>query len=73
VDREFGTGCLKVTPAHDPNDFVLGEKHGLQVINMMNDDGTVSPAGEKYVGMDRFEVRKKIIADIEALGQLVKV
>ncbi|MBL7943790.1 MAG: valine--tRNA ligase, partial [Flavobacteriales bacterium] len=72
VEMEFGTGCLKVTPAHDPNDFVLGEKHGLRVINMMNDDGTISEAGEKYIGMDRFEVRKKIVADIEALGQLVK-
>jgi len=72
VEMEFGTGCLKVTPAHDPNDFLLGEKHGLPSINMMNDDGTISPAGELYVGMDRFDVRKKIIEDLEASGALVK-
>ncbi|MDZ4823598.1 MAG: valine--tRNA ligase [Flavobacteriales bacterium] len=73
VEMEFGTGCLKVTPAHDPNDFVLGEKHKLEIVNMMNDDGTVSAAGQVYVGLDRFKARKKIAEDIEKLGQLVRV
>ena len=73
VDMEFGTGCLKVTPAHDMNDFVLGEKHGLQVINMMNADGTISEEGQLYVGMDRFEVRKQIADDLQAAGLLHKV
>jgi valyl-tRNA synthetase len=72
VEMEFGTGCLKVTPAHDPNDFVLGEKYQLPVINMMNDDGTISAAGELYVGMERFEVRKKIAEDLAAAGLLLK-
>jgi len=72
VEMEFGTGCLKVTPAHDPNDFILGEKHKLEVINMMNDDGTISEAGMLYIGMDRFDVRKKIAEDLEASGHLVK-
>lgn len=72
VEMEFGTGCLKVTPAHDPNDFVLGEKYLLPVINMMNDDGTISAAGELYVGMERFEVRKKIAEDLSAAGLLLK-
>ncbi|MFN8775707.1 MAG: valine--tRNA ligase [Flavobacteriales bacterium] len=72
VDMEFGTGCLKVTPAHDPNDFILGEKHKLAVVNMMNDNGTVSEAGQLYVGMDRFDVRKKIAEDLAAAGLLVK-
>ena len=69
---EFGTGCLKVTPAHDMNDFVLGEKHQLLVINMMNDNGTISEAAGHYVGLDRFECRKQIVADLEAAGHLVK-
>ena len=72
VEMEFGTGCLKVTPAHDMNDFMLGEKYKLEVINMMNPDGTISEAGQLYVGMERFEVRKKIVADLEAAGHLVK-
>lgn len=72
VEMEFGTGCLKVTPAHDMNDFMLGEKHGLQVINMMNDNGTISEAGQLYIGMDRFEVRKQIAEDLSASGNLVK-
>lgn len=72
VEMEFGTGCLKVTPAHDMNDFVLGEKYGLQVINMMNADGTISEAGELYVSMERFEVRAKISEDLQAAGHLVK-
>lgn len=72
VEMEFGTGCLKVTPAHDINDFMLGEKHGLKIINMMNDNGTISEAGELYVGMDRFEVRKKIAEDLASADHLVK-
>ncbi len=72
VEMEFGTGCLKVTPAHDMNDFVLGEKHQLLVINMMNDNGTISEAAGHYVGLDRFECRKQIVADLEAAGHLVK-
>ena len=72
VEMEFGTGCLKVTPAHDMNDFMLGEKHQLQVINMMNDNGTISDAAGHYVGLDRFECRKQIVADLETAGYLVK-
>jgi valyl-tRNA synthetase len=73
VDIEFGTGCLKVTPAHDINDYELGKKHGLETINMMNDDGTVSEAGILFVGEDRAIVRKKIVKEIEAIGQLNKI
>jgi valyl-tRNA synthetase len=72
VEMEFGTGCLKVTPAHDMNDFMLGEKHQLQVINMMNDNGTVSDAAGHYIGLDRFECRKQIVVDLDAAGHLVK-
>lgn len=73
VDMEFGTGCLKVTPAHDVNDYELGQKHNLETINIMNADGTISEEGELYVGMDRFEVRKQISKDLEEAGNLVKV
>ncbi len=73
VDIEFGTGCLKVTPAHDVNDNELGEKHGLEVINMMNPDGTISQEGQLYVGMDRFEVRKQIAKDLDEAGFMVSV
>jgi valyl-tRNA synthetase len=73
VDMEFGTGCLKVTPAHDPNDYILGEKHQLEVIDVMNPDGTLSAAAQLYVGQDRFAVRKAIAGDLEAEGHLVKV
>ncbi len=72
VDPEFGTGCLKVTPAHDMNDFMIGQKNQLATINMMNDDGTISEAGGMYIGMDRFEVRKQIAEDLETAGLLVK-
>lgn len=72
VDPEFGTGCLKVTPAHDMNDFMIGQKNQLATINMMNDDGTISEAGGMYIGMDRFEVRKQIAEDLETAGWLVK-
>lgn len=73
VDVEFGTGCLKVTPAHDENDYNLGEKHNLQTINMMNEDGTVSEEGELYIGMDRFDVRKQIAKDLDEIEQLVEI
>ncbi|MDR0394704.1 MAG: valine--tRNA ligase [Tannerella sp.] len=72
VDMEFGTGCLKVTPAHDVNDYMLGEKYNLPGIDIFNDDGTISPAGEIYIGMDRFDVRKQIVADLKAAGLLEK-
>lgn len=72
VETDFGTGCLKVTPAHDMNDFLLGEKYKLPVINMMNDNGTISEAGGLYVGMDRFDVRKQLAEDLEKAGALVK-
>ena len=73
VDVEFGTGCLKVTPAHDINDYMLGEKHNLQSIDIFNDNGTLSEAAGMYVGMDRFDVRKQIVIDLEAAGLLEKV
>lgn len=72
IDMEFGTGALKVTPAHDINDYNLGVKYGLEVIDTINDDGTMSKAARFYVGEDRFVVRKKIAKDLEASGHLVK-
>ena len=73
VDIEFGTGCLKVTPAHDVNDHALGLKHGLQTIDIFNDNGTISEAAGIYVGQDRMEVRKQIAIDLEAAGLMEKV
>ncbi len=73
VDVEFGTGCLKVTPAHDVNDYMLGEKHNLDSINIFNDNGTLSESAEHYVGMDRFDVRKQIVKDLEVAGLMEKV
>ena len=73
VDMEFGTGCLKVTPAHDVNDYMLGEKHNLPSIDIFNDNGTLSEAAGLYVGMDRFDVRRQIEKDLEAAGLLEKV
>ena len=74
VDMEFGTGCVKITPAHDPNDFMVGERHKLPVIHMMNDDATISAeVGGKYAGMDRYEARKAMVDDLEKQGLLVKV
>ena len=73
IDLEFGTGCLKVTPAHDVNDYELGEKHKLEVINTIAADGTMSAEAGKYEGMDRFEVRKLIAKDLDGLGNLVKI
>ena len=73
VDIEFGTGCLKVTPAHDVNDYMLGEKHQLQTIDIFHDDGTLNEHGGAYAGMDRFDVRKQIEIDLEAAGLMEKV
>ncbi|NDV59449.1 valine--tRNA ligase [Bacteroides sp. 519] len=72
VDVEFGTGCLKVTPAHDVNDYMLGEKYNLPIIDIFNDNGTIAEEGELYVGMDRFDVRKQIVKDLAAAGLLEK-
>jgi valyl-tRNA synthetase len=72
VDMEFGTGCLKVTPAHDLNDYELGNRHNLPVIDILNDDGTLNAKAELYIGEDRFVVRKKIAKELQAKGQLVK-
>ena len=73
VDKEFGTGCVKITPAHDPNDFEVGKRHNLEEINIMNDDATINERGGKYAGMDRYEARKAVVADLDQLGLLVKV
>ncbi|RMG68757.1 MAG: valine--tRNA ligase [Bacteroidetes bacterium] len=72
VDLEFGTGCLKVTPAHDPNDYEIGQRHGLEVIDMFEADGTIAPTVGRYTGMDRFDVRKQITRDLDEAGFLVK-
>lgn len=73
VDREFGTGVVKITPAHDPNDFEVGKRHNLPEINIMNDDATINQNGGKYAGMDRYEARKLMVKELEELGLLVKV
>ncbi len=73
VDPEFGTGCLKITPAHDPNDYELGLKHNLEIVDMLNPDGTVAYGIGFYEGKDRFEARKLIVADLEKAGLLIKV
>ncbi len=73
VDKEFGTGAVKITPAHDPNDFEVGKRHNLAEINIMNDDATINALGGKYEGMDRYEARKAMVKDLEDLGLLVKV
>jgi len=73
VDKEFGTGCVKITPAHDPNDFEVGKRHNLPEINVLNDDATINANGGKYQGMDRYEARKAMVKDLEDLGLLVKV
>lgn len=73
VDKEFGTGCVKITPAHDPNDFEVGKRHNLPEINIMNDDATINANGGKYEGMDRYTARKAIVKQLEELGLLVKV
>ena len=73
VDREFGTGVVKITPAHDPNDFEVGKRHNLPIINVMNDDATINANGGKFVGMDRYEARKAIVAELDGMGLLVKI
>ena len=74
VERDFGTGCVKITPAHDPNDFEVGKRHDLEIIKVMNDDASISAEfGGKYAGMDRYEARRAIVADLEAGGYLVKI
>ena len=73
VDMEFGTGVVKITPAHDPNDFMVGQRHGLAVLNIMTDDAKITEDYPKYAGMDRYEARKAIVADLEAGGFLIKV
>jgi valyl-tRNA synthetase len=73
VDMEFGTGVVKITPAHDPNDFEVGKRHNLPVINIMNDDATINENGGKFVGMDRYEARKAIVKELDEMGLLVKI
>lgn len=73
VDREFGTGVVKITPAHDPNDFEVGKRHNLPEINILNDDATINKNGGKFQGMDRYEARKAIVKELEELGLLVKI
>ncbi len=73
VDKEFGTGAVKITPAHDPNDFEVGRRHHLEEINIMNDDGTINENGGKFAGMDRYEARKVIVKELEEEGYLVKI
>ncbi len=73
AEMEFGTGCVKMTPAHDPNDFEVGLRHNLEVIRVLDDNGVVNAYGGKYEGMDRYEARKAIVADLEAQGYLVKI
>ena len=73
VDREFGTGVVKITPAHDPNDFEVGKRHSLPIINVMNDDATVNENGGRFAGMDRYEARKAIVEELESQGLLVKI
>ncbi len=73
VEAEFGTGVVKITPAHDPNDFEVGARHGLEQINVMNVDASINENGGKYAGMDRFEARKAILADLEEIGLLDKI
>ena len=74
VEREFGTGCVKITPAHDPNDFEVGKRHNLEIIKVMNDDATICEQyGGKYAGMERYEARRRMVKDLEAEGYLVKI
>ncbi len=73
VDIEFGSGAMKVTPAHDPNDFEIGERHQLEKINVMNEDGTMNELAGKYNGLDRFECRKQLIEDLKETGELIKI
>ena len=72
VDMAFGTGVVKMTPAHDPNDYAVGKRHNLEEINIMNEDGTMNGKCGKYAGMDRYECREAILKDLDAQGYLVK-
>ena len=73
VEREFGTGVVKITPAHDPNDFEVGLRHNLEIINVMNEDATINENGGKYKGLDRYEARKQVVKDLEEQGYLVNI
>ena len=73
VDKEFGTGVVKITPAHDPNDFQVGQRHNLPLINIMNDDATINENGGKFAGMDRYAARKQMVEELDAMGLLVEV
>ena len=73
VDMEFGTGVVKITPAHDPNDFEVGKRHGLEEINILNDDATINKNGGKFAGMDRYECRDAIVKELDEMGLLVKI
>ncbi len=73
VEKDFGTGCVKITPAHDPNDFLVGQRHGLEQIKVMNDDATMNAHAGKYEGMDRYECRKAMVEELKELGQLIKI
>ncbi len=73
VEKDFGTGAVKITPAHDPNDFEVGLRHNLEIINVMNDDATINAKGGKYEGLDRYEARAQIVKDLEECGALIKV
>ena len=73
VDKEFGTGCVKITPAHDPNDYEVGKRHNLEEICVMNDDATINARGGKFEGMDRYECRKALVKELDEMGLLVKV
>ncbi|EOH86654.1 valine--tRNA ligase [Enterococcus pallens] len=73
VDREFGTGVVKITPAHDPNDFEVGNRHNLPRVNVMNEDGSMNDLAGKYAGMDRFAARKAIVSDLKEIGRLIKI
>ena len=73
VDREFGTGVVKITPAHDPNDFEVGKRHDLPIINVMNDDATINENGGKFAGMDRYAAREAIVKELDEMGLLVKI
>lgn len=73
VDKDFGTGAVKITPAHDPNDFEVGKRHNLEEINILNDDATINEKGGRYAGMDRYEARKAIVADLKEQGYLVRI
>ncbi len=73
VEKDFGTGVVKITPAHDPNDFEVGKRHNLPEINIMNDDATINEAGGKFAGMDRYEARKQIVKELDEMGLLVRI